>query len=167
MKTNINLQTKVATLLEHYPELEETLIELSPIFSKLKNPILRRTVARVTSLQQVAEIANISPPELIIKLRAKIGLNDSTVEYEYNESVSKPPAWFNESKIKTYYDACPIIEAGKSPMQDILKLAKELEDGTILQVSTPFKPIPIIDILRSKGFKCWTNKNLNFFIKSE
>lgn len=51
----INLQTKVAELLGAYPQLEEQLLKLSPTFAKLKNPILRRTVAKVTSLQQAAK----------------------------------------------------------------------------------------------------------------
>jgi len=75
MKTDINLQTKVANLLESYPELEDILMELSPVFSKLKNPVLRRTIAKVTSLQQAAGVAGISPPLLIQKLRKAAGLS--------------------------------------------------------------------------------------------
>ena len=55
---DINLQTKIADLLTAYPQLEDKLIGISPVFAKLKNPILRRTVARVTSVQQAATIAN-------------------------------------------------------------------------------------------------------------
>ena len=57
MAVDINLQTKIATLLKVYPELEERLIELVPAFDKLRNPILRRTIAKVTSLQQAAAMA--------------------------------------------------------------------------------------------------------------
>jgi len=42
----ITPQIKVAELLETYPQLEEVLIDLSPTFKKLKNPVLRRTIAR-------------------------------------------------------------------------------------------------------------------------
>ena len=41
-------------LLEHCPELEDELLALSPAFAKLKNPILRRTVAKVATLCQAA-----------------------------------------------------------------------------------------------------------------
>ena len=43
----ISPKTKVGELLDAYPELESVLMEMSPAFEKLKNPILRRTVARV------------------------------------------------------------------------------------------------------------------------
>jgi len=46
--------TKVGELLDTYPQLEAFLLSLSPAFAKLRKPILRKTVARVASLQQTA-----------------------------------------------------------------------------------------------------------------
>ncbi|MFI4941789.1 MAG: DUF1858 domain-containing protein [Burkholderiales bacterium] len=51
--------TKVADLLESWPELEEVLIAQAPAFRRLRNPVLRRTVARVATLEQEAS----TPPE--------------------------------------------------------------------------------------------------------
>ena len=34
----IDLQTKIADLLKFYPDLEDTLLELSPAFAKLRIP---------------------------------------------------------------------------------------------------------------------------------
>jgi hypothetical protein len=42
--------TKVAALLKHYPELEDVLIETAPPFKKLRNPLLRMSVAKFASL---------------------------------------------------------------------------------------------------------------------
>ena len=52
-EVEITSQTKVAELLEHFPELEETLIAMAPPFKKLRNPVLRRSVAKVASLPWV------------------------------------------------------------------------------------------------------------------
>ncbi len=43
---------KLGDLLDAYPELEDVLIEIAPAFRKLRNPVLRRTVAKLTSLRQ-------------------------------------------------------------------------------------------------------------------
>lgn len=48
----ITPQTKVGELLDAFPELEETLFSLSPKFKHLKNPMLRKTVAKVATLYQ-------------------------------------------------------------------------------------------------------------------
>ena len=52
-KITISPKTKVGELLDAYPELENVLMAMSPAFEKLKNPILRKTVAKVATLQQV------------------------------------------------------------------------------------------------------------------
>lgn len=45
----ITPKTRVGELLEKYPELEETLMELAPAFQKLKNPVIRRTIGKVAT----------------------------------------------------------------------------------------------------------------------
>jgi hypothetical protein len=52
-KITISPKTKVGELLDPFPELESVLMEMSPAFEKLKNPILRKSVARVATIQQV------------------------------------------------------------------------------------------------------------------
>ena len=44
-------KTKVAELIDAYPQLEQVLIDYVPAFEKLRNPVLRKTVARITTLQ--------------------------------------------------------------------------------------------------------------------
>ena len=72
-KPLINPGMKVAALLDHWPELEEVLVAQAPAFQKLRNPILRRTVARVATLEQAAGIAGLSSRELVMTLRQAVG----------------------------------------------------------------------------------------------
>ena len=50
-KLIISPKTKVLQLIEAYPQLEDMLIDYVPAFRKLKNPIMRNTVAKMTTLQ--------------------------------------------------------------------------------------------------------------------
>jgi len=50
-KLIITPDVKVAELLREYPQLEDKLIEIAPVFVKLKNPILRKTISKVTTLK--------------------------------------------------------------------------------------------------------------------
>jgi hypothetical protein len=65
--------TKVAELLEQWPDLEPVLVAQAPAFQKLRNPVLRRTIARVATLEQAAGIAGIEPRELVMTLRRAAG----------------------------------------------------------------------------------------------
>jgi hypothetical protein len=56
---DITPSTKVGDMLDNYPELEETLIGIAPPFKKLKNPFLRKTVAKVATLKHIASVGNV------------------------------------------------------------------------------------------------------------
>ena len=164
---DINLHIKVSDLLDTYPHLESTLLELSPAFSKLRNPILRRTVAKVTTLQQAAKVAGISPILLLETLRQAAGLpidnSNESIDIE-NEQKDKPE-WFGEMNITIRFDARPIIESGENPMQEIIGLSKELQNNQIMELTAPFKPVPIMDLLKSKGFEVWYNNGKAYFMQ--
>ena len=153
-KLIISPKTKVGQLLDAYPELEALLIELSPTFAKLKNPVLRKTVARVTSLQQAAVVGGLKVDELVNRLRKETGQAGYEVNIDDTDylSFTPPPSWFNESMIITRFNAIPVINAGNSPMNEILKHAHNLKEGEILEIRTPFIPAPVIDMLKSKDF---------------
>jgi hypothetical protein len=65
----ITPKTKVLQLIEAYPQLEDVLIAYVPAFKKLKNPVLRKTVAKIATLQQAASIGNVQVSDLINHLR--------------------------------------------------------------------------------------------------
>lgn len=153
-----------------FPELENVLLELSPSFAKLKNPVLRKTVARIATLQQAAAIGGLKVDELVNRLRKEVG-QDNFSEQPENGSylVSSPPDWYQPTNVKLRYDACPVINSGGSPMAEILNLTSSLKSGEMLELKTPFVPAPIIDLLKDKGFLCFSIRSgsdiLNYFKK--
>ena len=68
-KITISPKTKVGDLLEAYPDLESVLMSMSPACEKLKNPVLRKIVARVATLQQVSVVGRVNIEEMIRRLR--------------------------------------------------------------------------------------------------
>jgi hypothetical protein len=156
----ISPKTKVGELLDAYPQLEAVLIEMSPAFEKLKNPILRKTVARVATLQQIAIVGNLKVDFIVNRLREKLGQADqenSEPEKDYLSAV--PPEWFDRGKITVSFDASPVINSGGSPMKEILQQTTLLKTGEIFELKTPFVPAPIIDMLKEKGFRVFCIQN--------
>jgi hypothetical protein len=156
-KLIISPKTKVGELLDSYPQLENVLLELSPAFAKLKNPILRKTVARVASLQQAAIVGGLKVEDLVNRLRKEVGHNEFAEETEgVRYLFTSPPDWFDAARIVQRFDASSVINAGGSPMADILVIAHKLQPGDLLELKTPFVPTPIIDMLKDKGFKSFS-----------
>ena len=152
-KLIISPKTKLGELLDDFPQLENVLHELSPSFEKLKNPILRKTFARLASLQQAAVIGGLKVEEMVNRLRKEVGQDVFSGDTENSQYVlAIPPDWFNAAKVTQRFDASPIINAGESPMSDILSIAYRIQSEELVELKTPFVPAPIIDMLNQKGF---------------
>lgn len=168
-KPYITPQTKVGELLKAYPELEEKLIELAPQFKKLKNPILRRTIARVTSLKQAAAVGGVPVDRIVNTLRKEAGQEAMNVS-EDNENQSARPAWFDEDKITKTYDARPAIEQGGHPLERVFKETASLKKGEIYELITPFYPAPLVDKIKERGLESWTREEdgvfRNYFVRN-
>lgn len=154
----ITPETKISAVLDHYPQLEDVLIEMAPAFKKLRNPILRKTVAKVATLRQVAQIGDVPLGLLINKLRSIVG---QTADYEAGTKTidtSSQPDWFDQSKIVKSLDAKPIIESGQQPMSQVLDELKGLKSGEIYKLITPFVPAPLIDMAKNKNYQTWSQQ---------
>lgn len=155
-KLMITPKTKVSEMLDHYPQLEDLLIELAPQFKNLKNPILRKTIARVTTLSQAAIIGGVQVEDLVSQLRTEIGQNiTTTIEMETSTYTTEKPDWFDESKIAETIDTRRMLNAGEHPIHEVLSAIKNLSDQTILKVVVPFIPAPMIDKSISLNHKHW------------
>jgi len=153
----ITPKTKVLQLIEQYPQLEDILIEYAPAFKKLKNPVLRKTVARVATLQQAASIGNVKVEDLINRLRKEVG-QDLLQDSEYVKYNVKRPEWFDEEKIDAELDAGEMLEEGEQPVNQVITDLKKLPTDKIYKLKAPFVPAPIIDKATSLGFEHWVDK---------
>lgn len=167
-KLIITPDTNVHELLETYPQLEDTLIGIAPVFKKLKNPVLRKTIARVTSLKQASVVGGVSLAEMINTLRNEIGQEQVTVKSESAQNKNDKPAWTENVKIT--YDAREDLENGVHPINKVMTETNSMNKGEVYLLVTPFVPAPLIDILVKKGFEVYTeNVNgsevRNYFLK--
>jgi hypothetical protein len=157
-KLVITPQTKIAELLDAYPELEIVLIDLAPAFKKLQNPILRKTVARVTSIRQAAAIGKLPVDIVVNKLRGLTGQgNLENIQGNPEHSANKPE-WLVAEKIKVRFDATEMIASGGHPLTKVMQDLKDWKSGDIYELTTPFLPAPLLDKVKEKGFRIWSNE---------
>jgi hypothetical protein len=152
----ITPETKVGEMLAHYPELEDVLIGISPAYKALKNPVLRRTVARIATLRQVAKVGNVPLSALVSQLRSAAGLQPIAVEAENDGSAAARPSWAISSAAVRSYDARADIEAGRHPMEQVMADLAQLTSGETFLLVTGFEPAPLIDLAGKKGFLAYS-----------
>ena len=156
----ITPRTKILEILTQYPELEPVLIEKIPAFKKLQNPILRKTVAKVATVQQAAAIAGIDVNELVKFLRQQTGQEcgqDSATE-ALDLHYSRPD-WFSMENISGSFDVRPLLSAGDHPVHEVISRLKPLQHGQILSVTFPFLPVPLIEKATSLGYAHWIDNS--------
>lgn len=155
-KLFITPKTKIYDLLEAYPHLEDVLIGLAPEFKKLKNPILRNTIARVANIGQAASIGGLNVEKLVNNLREKVGqgqieqLDETGTKY-----VTIRPDWFKKEYVSNSIDIREMLNRDEQPVHEVLSSIKKLDKNQILEIIAPFIPAPLLDKSLSMDYKHW------------
>lgn len=172
MQLIITPKTKIRELIDAYPELEEALIEMAPAFCKLKNPLLRKTIARVTTLNQAAAVGKVNAASLVNRLRTLVGQSElASGDENFSDSSSDVPFWFNPEKVIESVDARPMLAQGIHPVTEVFERLTGMQNGEILLLISGFPPAPLIDKAKNKGYEVFMHQKdedefHTFFLKS-
>lgn len=160
MSQPINPETKVGALLEAYPGIDDVLIELAPAFAKLKNPILRKTVAKVATLEQAARIGGLTTRDLVVKLREAAGQPSLDVIDEPTAGTGDgtAPAWLRRECIRETIDADRMLERGIHPLGTVQQSVVSLEEGGIVALTSSFRPEPLIQAMEKGGLAVYSEE---------
>jgi len=163
MSIPITPETKIAELLEAYPQLEDVLIQLSPHFKALRNPILRKTVAKVATLERASQMSGIPVRRLVATLREAVGLPgepgaDLDPEMEPASVDAVVPAWFDEAKVALRIDADALLAKGEVPLPHVHQAVREVPAGALLCVRSAFRPAPLLEALHKAGHRTYVTK---------
>ncbi len=150
----ITPKTKIAELLDAYPHLEQPLIGYVPAFERLRNPMLRRTVARITTLQQAAAIGGVDVEGLINHLRKEVG-QDLFAAEGATAYTKEQPGWYSDARIMAELDIRGMLAAGEQPVNQVIADLRALNKGDIYKLVAPFMPAPVVDKASSLGISHW------------
>ncbi len=149
---DITPHTKVGALLDAHPELEDVLIQAIPTFVKLKNPILRATVAKLATLEQAAKVGNLTLPELIGLIRRALGQDGPVMEGVIAASVATAwPPWFRETSVVAQLDVASVLAEGGHPLSKAKQALNAHHPGAIVVLTSDFEPAPLLALVQQEG----------------
>lgn len=164
MSIPITPETKIAELLDAYPQLEEVLIRQSSHFKALKNPILRKTVAKVATLEKASQMSGIPVRRLVATLREAVGLPGEPAAADLGPDTepaavdAAAPDWFDQARVHTAIDADDLLAKGEVPLPRVNRAVTELPPGAILCVKSAFRPAPLLEALHKAGHRTYLTK---------
>ena len=113
---------------------------------------MRRTVAKVATLEQASKIGGVSLQGMILKLRAAAGLEAIDVPVvETPQPGEQRPSTPNGSRVVEEVDADVMLERGIHPIGRIRELVARLGPGESVVLRSSFRPEPLIEALRRAG----------------
>lgn len=159
MSLPITPATKVGALLDAYPGVEEVLMRLAPAFAQLKNPVLRKAVAKTATLDQVANTSRINVRDLVLQLREAAGQGGAEPSAEAaavpagadEEPNGGAPVWLHKERIRETIDATGMLARGVHPLGAVREAATALGAGEIVALTSGFRPQPLMDAMALAG----------------
>jgi uncharacterized protein DUF1858 len=162
MSLTINPQTKLGSVLDAYPGIDDKLISWVPAFSKLKNPVLRKTVEKLATLEQAAKIGGVSVRDLVVKLREETGQNPLDVVEDAPPATAPEatdlPAWLNRDQIKNTIDADAMLATGVHPLGTVKQSVVALQAGEIVELTSGFRPDPLLEAMQASGLAVFSHE---------
>ncbi len=151
----ITSQSKLFDVLEAYPQLEDQIVHIAPPFKNLKNPVLRRTVGRLATLAQVAQIGGMDANRLVNTLRRAVGQVELSVQPSVEMLVNIPreendPDWVAGEPQFTV-NGTELLERGEVPLAKVNELLAQMDEGRYLLLVTTFEPSPILDAMSKQN----------------
>jgi hypothetical protein len=159
MKMEITAKSKLIDVLNNYPQLEEQIIQAAPAFKNLKNPILRRTVGRMATIEKVVQIGGLDLTTFVNLLRRQVGQpelvpSDPDTPRVMERLVIEEPDWI-KGEPQFVVDGKELLAAGGVPVTRVNELLPQLEAGRFLLLATDFEPAPMIDAMKLQKRKTW------------
>ena len=97
----LSKKTKIGGLIKEYPFLLDYLLDKSPSFSKLKNPLMRKTIGSIATLEQAAGMGKIDLDELLLEIAAQIYRHTSDTITIINPNEDKDGSYSRTSRVET------------------------------------------------------------------
>ncbi len=161
----INSKTKVSKLIDANERTIEVISSVNKHFKKLKNPFLRKALAPRVTLQEAARIGGVPVCILIDKLK-EIGFeveNDcgcETASPKDKYRLEEKTIQMKKEKV-IEMDVRPVLASGVDPFEAIMAKLKTMNDDETLMIINTFEPIPLLNILKKKGYVYETERPEN------
>lgn len=151
----ITSQSKLFDVLEAYPFLEAQIINIASPFQNLKNPVLRRTVGKIATLEKVAQVGGMDVVKLVNTLRKAVGQDELGAESAADTEIEIPrfaddPGWISGEPQFTV-NGTEMLQRGEVPLRRVNELLGQLEADSYILLLTNFEPTPILEAMQKQS----------------
>jgi uncharacterized protein (DUF2249 family) len=164
---------RVADVIARDPRLIEVFVAVAPAFARLRNPALRKVMARLVTVQQAARMAGVETDELLERLNGGAGQREDTektmegmvreVDVEREPGLDGPAglpeelAGVDPSRLVDL-DVRADLRSGIEPFSRIMAARRDVPANGVLRLRAIFEPVPLYAVMGKQGFRHWTEQ---------
>lgn len=164
----IRADERVADVLRRDEHLVEVFAAAAPAFERLRNPLMRRTMARLVTVEQAARIGGLEPEALLSRLNAALGDAEASPSaaqtppeavWASDRADAMPPAlraWAAADIVDL--DVRDDLRNGIEPFSRIMSARRALAPGQLLRLRAIFEPVPLYAVMAKQGLEHWTER---------
>lgn len=167
MTEPIRLDDRISTVLARDERLLDVLVAAAPALGKLRNPLLRKTMSKLATVEHAARIAGLDAVDLLARLNgalageplredpypsaSSVG-HDAPRDAMPTELLHAPPDRIVDLDVRDE------LRAGREPFRLIMSAALRVGEGQVLRVRAIFEPAPLYQVLGRQGFSHFTEQ---------
>jgi TusA-related sulfurtransferase len=166
---------RVSKVLQRDERLVDVFAAAAPAFSRLRSPVMRRTMARLVSVEQAARMAGLDSAELVARLNTalaelsghaeapapaapgrteeKTTMNDTPVVLDIAQALATlPPERVVEADVRED------LRNGQEPFSRIMAARQTVPADGVLKLRAIFEPVPLYRVMEKQGLEHYTEK---------
>ena len=157
--------SNVKVILDEHPQLKDVLIELSPKFKKILNPVMYNTLARFASFNEAAKVTKISICEILHKLNNALGTTKGLEKIAPEcIKVKEQKDIMLQSDEHTWEEPTERYIYNSDSMPEIIKKISELKPTNSIVLIAAEEPTELIQTAKGIGFKLNIEKGKDYRI---
>lgn len=158
----IRLDDRISTVLARDERLLAVLVAAAPAFKKLQNPLLRKTMSKLATVEQAARIAGLDAADLLARLNGALA-GEPPRDVRPVDHVplheAMPAALLDVPPERIVdLDVRDELRAGREPFRPIMSAAGRVDRDGVLRLRAIFEPAPLYPVLGRQGFSHFTEQ---------
>lgn len=156
----VHKNDSLAAVLQGDESLLEVLIGLLPALEPMRDPQMRKTMSRLTTVEQAAQMAGVNADELVRQLNRGANAGGARVRAKPAVVGGARPAVLEGLATENIVDVDvrDDLRTGKEPFSRIMAARGQVPEGGALSVRAIFEPVPLYAVMAKQGFSHYTEE---------
>ena len=155
-------KTRVKEALINYPQLKEKLMDISPKFNRLNNPLVYKAVSKWATFNDIAKIGKVSICVILHTLNREIGAEAELIR-EFPDCIEELAHKEEKEVQASLSDFTNIIDFDARERDDyflpeLTDMIKRLREKEAVKIISTFDLVPLKKMMDSMNYICFTKE---------